>query len=147
MPTAATSLIVETPQVIAPDVWTVLRFNQESSDAPGWHDTNDINDPASALIVPNVEEWADIHVMIHWASASGMGQPPTQYMAQLARDPYSAQPNTTATNDKAPTPGKQFQVFSWGMKVFPGMPVAVRVQHDGSAPLAVVLAEFKVIVH
>ena len=138
-----TSLIVKTPQLIQPDTWTALRFDEESTDAPGWHDVLDLSDQRSALITPDVTEVALVAGLVFWAAAGTMSAP-TQYMARFTRDPFTAAIDSTATHDRVPTPGAQFDVFTWPMTIRTGQPLALMVAHNGSAPLAVTLAEFKV---
>lgn len=140
---AFTSLIVTTDQLIPPGVWTVLRFDTESTDAPGWHTCSDLEDPCSALITPDVTATGFLAAMVQWASATGMATPPTQYLSRFVRDPFGT-PDSTATGDRAPTPGAQFERFCWPIVVRDGQPLAVAVNHNGSDPLAVTLAEFKV---
>lgn len=138
-----TSLINKKLQLIPPNTYTALRFDEESTDIPNWHIDVDLNSPASALIIPDVEAVARVDALVHWVSAAPLLVPPTQYLARISRDPYG-EIDSTATNDRAPTPGAQFHVFGWTMKVFPGQPLAIMVAHNGGGSLAVQLAEFKV---
>jgi hypothetical protein len=139
------SLIVKTPQLIPPNTYTALRFDEESTDSPGWHDTNNLDSPGSALITPDQTAVAILSALVFWGAApTDMVKPPTQYLHRFTRDPFTADIDSTATNDRAPTPGAQFHVFSWPMMIRAGQPLAVMVNHNGSEPLPVTLAEFKV---
>lgn len=139
-----TSLINKKLQLISPNTYTALRFDEESTDIPNWHVDLDLNSPASALIIPDVTAVGMVAGLVHWAPAGAMAAP-TQYLARITRDPYNVELlDSTATHDRAPTPGAQMEVFSWPMVVRAGQPLALMVAHNGSAPLAVQLAEFKV---
>jgi hypothetical protein len=138
------SLIVKTPQLIAPNTYTAVRFDTESTDSPNWHVTNNLNSANSALITPDITAVAGLYAEIFWQNASDMERPPTQYLHRFTRDPFGPEPDSTATNDRAPTPGAQFHVFSWAITIRTGQPLALMVGHNGSGPLAVTLAEFKV---
>jgi hypothetical protein len=139
------SLITSTPQAIPPNTYTALRFDTESTDIPGWHPSQNLKDPASALIIPDVNVVALVAGLVFWAAAMQSMTAPTQYLARITRNPFDPDLiDSTATHDRAPTPGGQFDVFSWPMVVRDRQPLAIMVAHNGSAPLAVNLAEFKV---
>lgn len=133
------SLIVKAPQIIPPNVYTALRFNEESTDSVGWHDSNDLSVSASALITPDVTDIALLAALVFWAPSDA-----TQYYHRFTRDPFTAEIDSTATNDKAATTGQNFHCFTWPMTIRNGQPLAVMVTHNASVPVAVNLAEFKV---
>jgi hypothetical protein len=138
-----TSLITHSKQMIQPNTLTAIRFDEESSDIVGWHSTNSLSNPNSALITPSINAVGLLSGMVWWESPWSMTTPPTQFYYRFARDPYG-NINTTANHDIAPTPGGQYHIFTWPISVHDGEPLALMVNHDGSDPLAVTLAEFKV---
>lgn len=141
------SLICDTPQLIQPNTYTALRFDIESSDSTNWHQVSNLQDQRSALITPPADfddQPAGLYAEVFWASATGMTQPPRQYLSRFSRDPFSAEVDSTCTEDRVPTPGQQFLTKSWVIIVRAGQPLAVMVAHDGSGPLAVTLSQFKV---
>lgn len=155
---AVSSLIVKVPQIIQPGVYTALRFNEESTDGSGWHDSNNLASANSALIVPDRTAYAGLYAQIFWENALArvtedhpdwsaeerLAWCPTQYQDRFSRDPYDADIDSTCTQDHAPTGGAQFLAKAWAITVRSGQPLAVMVAHNGGGPLAVTLAEFKV---
>lgn len=137
------SLICKQRQVIPPNTYTELRFDEESIDGPNWHANTDLSSRDSALIIPQINAVARLDAMIHWESADAMAVPPTQYYARISRDPFG-NIDSTATNDRAATTGKNMSVFGWTQKIYIGQPLAIMVAHNGVGLLGVVLAEFKV---
>lgn len=134
------SLIVKTPQLIPPDTWTAIRFDTESTDIFGMHVTNDLASPDSALIIPGITAVGMVSAMVQWASSDA-----TQYLHRFTRDPYNPDLiDSTCTNDRVPTAGRDFHTFSWPMTVRCGQPLALMVSHNASGPATADLAEFKV---
>lgn len=134
------SLINKNPQLIQPGGYTALRFAEESTDALNWHVSNDLANPASALITPTVTDVGLVAALVFWAPSDA-----TQLLHRFTRDPYDPELiDSTATNDRVPTVGQDFHVFTWPIKVRDGQPLALMVGHNASGPVAVNLCEFKV---
>ncbi len=139
------SLITKTRQAIQPGGYTAIRFEAESTDIPNWHASKNLADPASALIIPELTAVGLLAGLVHWeAPGTEVAFAPTQYLARFTRDPFTDEIDSTATHDRAPTPGAQYDVFTWPMTVRDGQPLALMVAHNGSAAMTVTLAEFKV---
>jgi hypothetical protein len=153
------SLKRDTPQVVPPGAYTILRFPfgaAESYDRwrmhqvaqpDGYTITDWDNDPRSGLIWPARSGWGELHAMIQWESGDY-----EELRDQYIRDPLSlgspTPADTTATEHRPPSIGMQCWVKgSHGIFVRPDTPLAVRAAHDGSTPRAVVLAEFKLVIH
>ncbi|MGV2914529.1 hypothetical protein [Streptomyces alfalfae] len=152
------SLKRDTPQVIPPDTYTILRFpfgTAESYDQwrmhqvaqpDGYTITDWDNDPRSGLIWPAWGGWGELHAMIQWESGDY-----TELRDQFIRDPLSlgspTPADTTATEHRPPSIGMQCWVKSHGIFVRPDTPLAVRAAHNASTPRTVVLAEFKLVIH
>ena len=142
--TIACSLKVETRQTIPPNTWTALRFDQVlRNDLDMWRGS-DLTDPQSALIYPPLEDYYLWAAMVHWEPVPSAGSD-LQFLEQFCRDPYSASPDTTGTDDSPDTAGAEYNTRTWPFVGRPGQPVAVRVWHNHTAPVRVVLAEFKAI--
>ncbi len=97
-------------------------------------------DPASGLIWPAHEAWARLYAMVQWDPASGGAA--SELRDQFVRDPLG-EPDTTCTEHRASTPGMQCFAKAWAIFVSPKVPLGLRVAHNASQPLKVVLAEFK----
>jgi len=156
------SLKRDTPQLIQPGGYTILRFPfgaDESTDRFDMHQlaqpdgyviTDWENDDRSGLIWPSRSGWGHLYGMIQWEAASATGGY-TELRDQYVRDPLSLgspTPNdTTATEHRAPTPGIQCYVKGHGLFVNPATPLALRVAHNDSVARNVILAEFKLAIH
>lgn len=153
------SLKRDTPQVIPPGPYTVLRFpfgGEESYDRwrmhqaiqpDGYTVTEWDTDPRSGLIWPARGGWGELHAMIQWESGDYL-----ELRDQYIRDPLSlgspTPTDTTATEHRPPSLGMQCAVKgSHGIFVRPDTPLAVRVAHDATKPRAVTFAEFKLVIH
>jgi hypothetical protein len=154
------SLKRDTPQVIPAGAgYTILRFPfgaAESYDRWRMHQTLQPDghtvtswdtDERSGLIWPAVSGWGELHAMIQWEAGDY-----TELRDQYARDPLSLNSpppvDTTATEHRPPSIGMQCWVKgSHGIFVHPDVPLAVRVSHNGTTARAVVLAEFKLVIH
>jgi hypothetical protein len=119
----------------------------ESYDADDMHaetrdgDTHPFpSDRASALIWPAHEAWGRLYAMIQWEVASG--DEATELRDQFARDPLGDL-DTTCTEHRRASPGMQCFAKAWAIFVSPAVPLGLRVAHDASGSLNVVLAEFK----
>lgn len=98
------------------------------------------SDPASGLIWPAGQAWGRLYAMIQWDGSSGSAA--TEFRDQFARDPLGT-PDTTCTEHRPPSPGMQCFAKTWGIFVSPDVPLGLRVTHNGSGAVNVVLAEFK----
>lgn len=98
------------------------------------------DDPASALIRPAHKAWGRLYAMVQWEVASG-GEA-TELRDQFARDPLG-EIDTTCTEHRRASPGMQCFAKSWAIFVAPEVPLGLRVAHNASGSLHVVLAEFK----
>ncbi len=98
------------------------------------------SDPASGLIWPAHKAWGRLYAMVQWEAASGSAA--SELRDQFARDPLG-KPDTTCTEHRAATPGMQCFAKTWGIFVSPTVPLGLRVAHNASGDLKVVLAEFK----
>lgn len=135
------SLITYTTQVIPAGGYTAIRFEAESTDADNWHPSTDLADPASALIVPKLTTVGLLAGAVFWGNDSTV----TQYLARFTRDPYDPLlADSTATHDRAPTPGAEFDAFTWPITVRTGQPLALMVSHNSPVDQVITLAEFKV---
>jgi hypothetical protein len=98
------------------------------------------SDPASALIWPAHSAWGRLYAMIQWEAASGDAA--TELRDQFSRDPLGVN-DTTCTEHRAASPGMQCFAKAWAIFVDPTVPLGLRVAHNASGPLNLVLAEFK----
>lgn len=139
------SLIVQTSQLIQPNTYTALRFDTESADGDNLHASKNLASQNSALIIPKSTGVGLLAAEVFWenATTNGMETIPTQYLYRFTRDPFTEDIDSTCTHDRAPTPGAQFEAFTWPITVRIGQPLAVMVGHNGSAALNVTLGEFK----
>ena len=146
------SLKVDNPQTIpaGPD-YTLLRFpyggTGESFDSDGMHNaaqpdgvTSAYPDPRSGLIWPAHDAWANLYALVQWDDGNY-----TEVRDRFTRDPLglASAPDPTCTEDHPPTPGGQYLAKSWAIFVHPGVPIGLMVRHNASAPVKVLLAEFK----
>ncbi len=149
------SLKVDTPQLIPANVWTIVKFpygHAESYDADNMHaeTRNGVKHPypksqASGLIYPAHDgPFARVNIMVQWED----DRVAREYRDQLARNPLSSKPDTTATDHRAATPGMQCFTKTWDLFVHPDVPLGLRVMHNYTVrgkPTAIylTLAEFK----
>ncbi|MEV0639059.1 hypothetical protein AB0I77_29770 [Streptomyces sp. NPDC050619] len=156
------SLKVDTPQAVSPGTtYQIVKFPfgaKESTDRFEMHQATQPDgyvvedwekDDRSGLIWPSKAGWGHLYAMIQWGEPSGVGAY-TELRDQYVRDPLGLTPNpndTTATEHRAPTPGGQYFVKNHGLFVTPGTPLALRVTHNAALPVALKLAEFKLVIH
>jgi hypothetical protein len=151
------SLKRDTPQLVRPDSYTVVRFpfgSREPYDPHGMHQARQPDghvitswdaDERSGLIWPSASGWGQLYAMIQWEAGSY-----TELRDQYVRDPLglTSTPNdTTATDHRAPTPGGQYFTKSHGIFVNPETPLALRVRHNDAVARRLLLAEFKLVIH
>ncbi|GAB2327902.1 hypothetical protein AB0N20_22520 [Streptomyces griseoincarnatus] len=153
------SLKRDTPQVVPAGEYTIVRFPfgaAESYDRWRMHQVQQPDgytisswdtDDRSGLIWPARDGWGELHAMVQWESGDYQ-----ELRDQYVRDPLSlgspTPVDTTATEHRPPSIGMQCWVKgSHGIFVHPDTPLALRVRHDASGPVAVVLAEFKLVIH
>lgn len=98
------------------------------------------SDPASGLIHPAHDAWGRLYAMVQWETLSGSKA--TECRDQFVRDPLGVA-DTTCTEHRCVTVGMQCYAKSWGIFVHPDVPLGLRVSHNASVPLKLVLAEFK----
>jgi hypothetical protein len=98
------------------------------------------SDPASSLIWPAHSSWGRLYAMIQWEAATGDSA--TELRDQFSRDPLGEN-DTTCTEHRRATPGMQCFAKAWAIFVHPSVPLGLRVAHNASGPLNLVLAEFK----
>ncbi|MEU8870426.1 hypothetical protein AB0D24_04535 [Streptomyces javensis] len=141
------------PQTIAGDgQYHVLRYpyDTESYDPYEMHEAVQPDgyqvvdwrtDDRSGLIWPAKTGWGVLTAAIQWADADY-----TELRDQFVRDPLgitSDPVNTTGTDHRPPSPGIQCFTKNHPIIVHPDVPLAVRVAHNASAPVNVILTEFK----
>lgn len=143
------SLKVDVPQTIPKNTWTVVRFPydevNESYDAESMHTLVQGGveypypaSPQSGLIYPASDgPFARLDWMVQWENDYA-----SEYKDQLCRDPFGIA-DTTATSHRPPSPGMQCFTGSWDIFVHPDVPLALRVAHNHTSSLKLVLAEFK----
>lgn len=152
------SLKRDTPQLVPPNTYTIVRFpfgSAEPSDRFGMHQmqqpdgytiTSWDTDDRSGLIWPSRSGWGTLHAMIQWEAANA-----TEYRDQYIRDPLSlgspTPADTTATDHRPPSVGMQCFTKSHGIFVNETTPLALRVWHNSSGPINLVLGEFKLVIH
>jgi hypothetical protein len=98
------------------------------------------SDPVSGLIYPAHEAWGRLYAMIQWEASSGGAA--TELRDQFARDPLG-KIDTTCTEHRRSSPGMQCFAKAWAIFVSPSVPLGLRVAHNASHSLDLVLAEFK----
>jgi hypothetical protein len=143
----ACAVMTTTPQTIQPNTWTLLRYDDVLRNDANMFRGNGLADPDSALIHPDEHAYYLWARFVHWAAISGDPDElaGVQFLEQFARDPYASSPDTTGTTDARGTAGKEFNLATWPFVGDPGTPVGVRVMHNHTAPVNVILAEFKAI--
>ncbi|MFF5668781.1 hypothetical protein ACFY8S_01370 [Streptomyces hygroscopicus] len=165
MPTSVTSgpgvqvcsLKVDTPQLIAPGAYTIVRFPfgageptdqfemHQAQQPDGYVVTDWATDDRSGLIWPSRYGWGHLYAMIQWESGGY-----TELRDQYVRDPLGLGPSpndTTGTEHRPRSIGMQCFVKNHGIFVYPDTPLALRVYHNDSQPRRLTLAEFKLAIH
>lgn len=102
------------------------------------------HDDRSGLIWPAREGWGSLTAVLYWE-----GGDYSEVRDRFVRDPLNLADgyDSTATEDRPPTPGGQFLHKSHELFVAPGTPLAVLVRHNASLPRRLLLTEFKLAIH
>lgn len=79
--------------------------------------------------------------MAQWDVSVG-GRSTSMQFARWPLDPKRL--DTTATKDRANSPGRDFDTNTWCITIRNGMSLGLRVSHDDPGPRLLMLAEFKV---
>lgn len=149
------SLITAQPQEIAPAAYRIVRFpfgaSGESFDQYGMHQAEQpdgaialSSDDRAGLIWPSQHGWASLTAMIFWESGDY-----TELRDRFVRDPLNITTgfDSTATEDRPPTPGGQYLHKCHELFVYPGTPIALMVQHNDTESRLITHAEFKLAIH
>lgn len=150
------SLILKEPQQIPTAEWKTIRFpygTAESYDTHRMHQTVQPGggkitdwrkDDRAGLIWPDIDGWGLITAMVQWEAGTYR-----QLGARFVRDPLGGSTgwDSTATDERCPTPGVQRATYMHQMFVRPGTPIALQVYHDDPKPRGVIFAEFKLSIH
>ncbi|MFD5697433.1 hypothetical protein [Streptomyces lasiicapitis] len=150
------SLKVDVPQIIKPGAYVTVRFpfgDLESLDAHRMHqvvqpDGHTVrswrDDDRAGLIWPAVDGWGVLTAMAQW-EAGGY----RELGARFVRDPLGLSTgwDSTATDERPPSPGRQRSTYQHQMVVRPETPIALQVCHDDGALRRLLLAEFKLAIH
>lgn len=124
------------PQLIPPNTWTLLTFEQAlSNDRSMAVDLSLIRPPLDADFI-----WAR---NLRWAALDipAGDLRPRQFMSRFIRDPHGIRDDTGA-DDRLATPGRSWQTIAWPFVGQGGMPVGVEVWHDHDQPWALEHAQF-----
>lgn len=112
-----------TPQMIQPLTWTVVTYDTVLGNPPGWTDLS------NGLFTPEAEKRAIVLAFVHF-NDPGPDVQIVQGSMRLCRDPYDdfKGPNTTCTDERGGTPGRQFWGgYAWTLVVKPHEPLALQV--------------------
>lgn len=143
------SLKMDVPQTIPKNTWTVVKFPYDSEESYDPGDMHPLvqggieepypNSSRSGLVYPAHDgPFARLDWMVQWENDYA-----SEYKDQLCRDPFGIA-DTTATSHRTPSPGMQCFVGSWDIFVHPDVPLSLRVAHNHTSSLRIVLAEFKI---
>lgn len=150
------SLKVDEPQSIPADgEYHLVRFpfgsaepydlvNMHPASQPDSYEVTDWStDDRSGLIWPIVPGWGTLHALAYWDEGDY-----TEVRSRFVRDPLNLSTgyDSTCTEDDVPTPGGQYRAKTWGMFVHSGTPLGFMVRHNGTSPVALTLAEFKLVI-
>lgn len=126
----------EKPQLIQPNVWTLLSFEKRIR-----NDRSMARD--LALIAPPFDGDFVWSRNIRWAAISVPDGDTRvwQFMSRFVRDPAGASDNTGAA-DHVGTPGRSWETTTWQFWGEAGEPVGVEVWHDHTEAWAVEHAQF-----
>jgi hypothetical protein len=126
----------EKPQLILPETWTLLTFEQAL-----------VNDRSMARSLTTIRPPSDGSFTwarnIRW-SAITVPDGDTrqrQIMSRFIRDPFGIRDDTGA-DDRVATPGRSWQTVAWPFAGQAGQSVGVEVWHDHHEPWAVEHAQF-----
>jgi len=150
------SLKVDTPQLVRPGAYTIVRFPfgaLESKDdyrmhqmvqPDGYEVTDWRTDDRAGLIWPAVDGWGVLSAMVQWEKGGYR-----EVGARFVRDPLGLSTgwDATATDERAPSPGRQRATHLWQMDVHSQTPLSLQVCHDDTVARKLTLAEFKLAIH
>lgn len=110
-------------QLVPPLTWTEVTYNTALGNPPGWLDLG------RGLFTPTAQKRAIVLAFVHYVDP-GPGVQIVQGSMRLCRDPYNefAGPNTTCTDERGTSPGRQFWGgYAWTLVVRPDEPLAIQV--------------------
>ncbi|MEU9470410.1 hypothetical protein AB0D78_28100 [Streptomyces avermitilis] len=137
-------LYTNTPQLIQPQTWTTVRYDEVLRDDAGmFRAALKVTDRNAALITPKRDGDFIWFRFLHWddITVPDGDTRPRQFIERFVRDPYT-EPDSTGSADTGDTPGKEYRLGSWAFAGHAGQPVAVQVWHDHDQPVAIVHAQF-----
>jgi hypothetical protein len=126
----------ETPQMIPPNTWTLVTFEEIlDNDHSMARDLSLIVPPANGSFL-----WAR---NLRWGAITipEGDTRPRQFMSRFVRDPHGIRDDTGAA-DRLATPGRSWQTVAWPFKGKAGQPVGVEVWHDHTDPWPLEHAQF-----
>lgn len=126
----------EEPQLIPPNTWTLVAFEETLSNDRGMARN-------LSLIVPPIKGSFVWSRNLRWAAISvpDGDTRPRQFMSRFIRDPHGIRDDTGA-DDRVATPGRSWQTVSWPFQGKAGQPVGVEVWHDHHEPWPLEHAQF-----
>lgn len=126
----------DTPQLIQPQVWTLLTFDKAiRNDRYMQRDLR--------LVVPPFDGDFIWGRNLRWASITTPDGDVRvrQFMERFVRDPYGER-DDTGSSDGLDSPGREFHTGAWFFHGEANEPVGVEVWHDHDQPVAVEHAQF-----
>jgi hypothetical protein len=145
------SLILdETQTVPADEQYHVVRFRFGAAESYDEHRIRETQQPdgvsttfshdRAGLIWPSMNGWGELKALMYWAPGGY-----SEVRSRFVRDPLNLAggADSTCTEDSATTPGAQFRAKAWGIFVQVGTPIALMVRHNGSSPVVLAHAQFK----
>ncbi|AJE84501.1 hypothetical protein SLNWT_4125 [Streptomyces albus] len=156
-PVLVCSLKVSAVRTIPDDgKYHLVRFpfgTAESSDEHGMHqvaqpDGHTVKDwtreDRAGLIWPARSGWGELYAMVQWESGNY-----SELRDQFVRDPLGltdAGVDTTATDHRVPSPGRNYFTKTHGIFVKAGTPLGLRVAQRSGRSQKLLLAEFKLVI-
>ena len=88
--------------------------------------------------------WGELKALMYWAPGRY-----SEVRSRFVRDPLNLAggADSTCTEDSPASPGAQFRAKAYGIFVHVGTPLALMVRHNGSSPVALTHAQFKLAIH
>ncbi len=124
------------PQLVPPNMWTLLTFEKRIRNDRSM--TRDLS-----LIMPPFDGDFLWSRNLRWAAITVPegDERPRQIMSRFVRDPHGIGDDTGAA-DHVATPGRSWERTTWQFWGEAGMPVGVEVWHDHTEPWALEHAQF-----